>query len=249
MLLGDSLLELMDIFHNDGSIFLLNTNGYFLTHDKAIRLSKYKYHWIQVSIDGASEQYHDEFRRLTGSWRHAIKAAQMVAEYGIPLKIAHCVTPHNLYDINKICDLAYGIGATSIMIGGVSFSGRAAINKDILLDKTQQKVLEEEIRENIAKYAGKMYVRFTNSVYNGLKRHMHKPTEIAVIRPNGDIRIDGMAPFVVGNILKDDFETVWINQLESGWHDSRVLSYINGYNENDRNEELVNYIDSDVYLY
>ena len=26
-----------------------------------------------------------------------------------------------------------------------------------------------------------------------------------MVRPNGDIRIDGMAPFVIGNILTDDF--------------------------------------------
>ena len=95
---------------------------------------------------------------------------------GIPLKIAHCVTPYNLDKLDSMYELAY---------------------------------LELKIEENAAKYNGKMIIKNANTVKCGLERHRKNPKSCAVIRPNGDIRIDGMAPFVVGGILvlygKDDF--------------------------------------------
>ena len=61
LLLGDDLFEIMDILHNDGTYFLLITNGFLLTQEKVERLKKYRYKWIQVSIDGADADFHDSF--------------------------------------------------------------------------------------------------------------------------------------------------------------------------------------------
>lgn len=147
MLFGEKLFDIMDIFHNDGTIFLLMSNGYLLDDYVAQKLAKYKYHWLQISIDGATEIYHDWFRQIKGSWKKSIEAAKNISENGIPLKIAHCVTPYNMDDIDDMCNLAYSLGARSLKMGGISLSGRTALNRELLLSQ-EQDCMDESKRKS-----------------------------------------------------------------------------------------------------
>ena len=248
LLLGDKLFEIMDILHNDGTIFLVMTNGYLLTEEMAKKFKKYQYLWFQVSVDGSNARYHDWFRQAEGNWDKAVKGAKAIVDNDIPLKIAHCVTPYNLKDIDDMCDLAYSIGATSITMGGISFSGRANNNMDMLLSPTDTKYIKEKIEENRVRYKGKMKVKSTNSVKEGLMNHSKRPRSGAVIRPNGDVRIDGMAPFIIGNITREEFTTLWQNKIDKCWKDIRVQNFIEDFDEYDRNRKLVNYIEEDIRL-
>ena len=238
----------MDILHNDGTCFLLQTNGYFLTDEIAKRLSKYRYHWIQISIDGVTADYHDSFRQLAGSWKKAVNAAHVVSENGIPFKIAHCITPRNLQDIDRMCAFAYSIGASAITIGEVCLSGRVSENRNLLLSDAQRQILFSKAEENRSKYHGRMVVKTSNSVRFGLERQKKKPYSSALIRPNGDIRIDGMAPFVIGNVLKDDFAEVWNKKINSCWENSMVEKFISDFGDDDRNYSYINFAENDIYI-
>lgn len=248
LLIGDKLFEIMDILNDDGTIFLVMTNGSLLTNEMAKRFRNYKYHWFQISIDGATAQYHDYFRQTQGSWEKAVKAATVISGNGIPLKIAHCVTPDNLNDIDEMCSLAYSLGASSIMMGAIALSGRSKLNKKLLLSRKEKKILKDKIEENRVKYKDKMKVKSANSVKQGLERHSNRPRAGVVIRPNGDIRIDGMAPFVIGNILQDDFTDIWNKKIDQCWSDARVQNFILGFDEEDHNNSMVNYCESDIIL-
>ena len=248
LLLGDSLFEIMDILHGNDRCFMLLTNGYLLTEEIVKRLKKYHYHWLQVSIDGVNAEYHDFFRQRKGSWEKAVIGAKIVSKNGIPLKIAHCVTPYNIQNIDKMCDFAYSLGASEIIIGKLCFSGRAAINDELLLTKEQEKILEHSVMKNAFKYRDCMKVKSSNSVYGGLERHKKRPSSSAVIRPNGDIRIDGMAPFVIGNILKDDFVEIWEKKINICWQHPEVLKYMSGFDADDKNTSFVNYMGKDIYI-
>lgn len=247
-LFGDKVFDIMDVLHDDGTLFLFMTNGYFLTADRAKRLSKYHYHWLQISIDGADADYHDSFRSCKGSWEKAVKAAKIVAEFGIPLKITHCVTPDNLHEIDKMCTLAYSLGATSILVGEICFSGRAAENKNLFLNAEQKNILRQKVNENFERYKGRMKVKTSNPVRYGLERQLKSPRSSAVIRPNGDIRLDGMTPFVAGNILRDDFEEIFSHKIEKCWQNPAVLKFISEFDDDDKNFSTINYLANDVYL-
>ena len=248
LLLGERLFDIMDILHDDGTIFLLMTNGYLMTELFARKFSKYHYHWFQLSLDGVTAEYHDAFRNLPGCWEKTVKAAKYVSKYGIPLKIAHCVTPYNLKDVDAMCELAYSLGASSIMLGGISLSGRTGKNRDMLLSENEKDLLYEKIQYNREKFQGKLRIKSTNSVKEGLERHAQRPRSNVVIRPNGDVRIDGMAPFVIGNVLQDDFSELWERKIDTCWNDIRVRQYINGYDERDYNNSFINYLEKDIYL-
>ena len=248
LLLGESLFDMMDILNDDGTIFLVMTNGQLLTDEIAKKMKRYQYHWLQVSIDGASKEYHDSFRQMPGCWEKAVKGAAAVADNAIPLKIAHCVTPYNLKEIDSMCELANSLGASSIMIGGISLSGRTGQNRDLLLSKNDIDIMNKMINENREKYQGKMKVKSTNSVKQGLENHAKRPRSGAIIRPNGDIRIDGMMPFVIGNILKNDFTEIWESKIDDSWKDERVQKFISDFEEDDRNYKYVNYLENDIFI-
>lgn len=248
LLLGDSMFDIMDILHDDGTIFTLMTNGYLITDEIAKKLRKYKYHWLQISIDGAEKTYHDWFRQREGSWDKAVNAVKMLSNNGIPVKIAHCVTPKNINSLDKMFRLAYEIGASSIIAGGISLSGRANDNRDLLLSSEHEQFLWETIKENRIIYEGKMKIKTTNAVKAGLSSHAERPRSNAVIRPNGDIRLDDMAPFVIGNILYDDFEMIWKDKIDKAWRDPRVLNFIKSFDKNDRNYGVINYVSEDIYI-
>lgn len=105
-----------------------------------------------------------------------------------------------------------------------------------------------KVKENRDKVAGRMIVGSVNKVKSGLSNHAKKPRSAAVIRPNGNIRIDGMAPFVIGNILRDDFEQIWENKVDICWEDKRVKEFISNFNDDDVNEEMINYVVDDILL-
>ena len=248
LLLGDKLFDIMDILHDDGTSFLLITNGYLLSREKVERLAKYRYHWLQVSIDGVTPEYHDAFRRKEGSWQRAVDGAFQVSAAGIPLTIAHSVTPGNLEQVDAMCELAYELGASSIILGEVNISGRSAANREIFLNNSEKAILLKKFEENYARYQGKMLVRRSGSTKTSVLRYLNSPNAGLIIRPNGDMRLDCMAPFVIGNVLRDDFAAVWTEKHDSCWRHPSVSAYIESFQKDDSNSMLTNYVDSDVYI-
>lgn len=249
LLLGDDLFDIMDILHEDRTIFHVISNCYLMTEEKVHRFAKYHYKWFQVSIDGANAERHDIFRQRQGSWIRATQAAYWISKEGIPLTIAHSVVPENLCEIDEMCRLAYELGASAIILGEVTPSGRSANNADLILSYQEKMYLQERIAENIAKYAGRMAVQRSSAVKNQLLRYRDTPNVGAIIRPNGDIRLDCMVPFTIGNVLEDDFCKIWTEKASSCWQHPAVQEYIDGYQEFfDINERTRNYYDQDQRL-
>ena len=249
LLLGDDLFEVMDILHDDGTSFLVISNGLLMTQEKAKRFSKYRYKWFQVSIDGVNRQRHDEFRQRSGSWDAAVRAVFMLVNLGIPVTIAHTVTPKSLHEVDAMCELAYSLGASGIILGEVMPSGRSWQHPEILLNREQRNILNEAINANMQKFAGRMQVQRSSGTKIQLLRNMGTPNAGAIIRPNGDIRLDCVAPFVIGNVIAEDFCEVWNAKAADVWSRPKVLEYVASWEDEDEiNHGLRNYFDSDVRL-
>ena len=249
LLLGDDLFEIMNILHDDGTIFLLISNGLLMTPEKVKLFKKYRYKWLQISIDGATRERHDSFRQKIGSFDAAVKAVFMLSSAGIPVMIAHSVTPENLYELDKMCSLAYELGAAGIILGEIMPSGRTFLNQEILLNHEQRNFLYEKINENAAKFSGKLQVQRSSGTKIQLMRSQNSPMTGAIIRPDGNIRLDCVAPFVIGNVLDDDFCEVWQRKAPDIWSSQEIINYIDSWDDIDEiNHGIKNYFDSDVIL-
>ncbi|MDR3333814.1 MAG: radical SAM protein [Treponema sp.] len=225
LLLGDGLFDIMDILHDDGTSFMLISNGFSMTNDAIKKLKKYRYRWIQISIDGSTEKIHDELRQVAGSWEKAVNAALMVADAGIPLAIANTMKPETIEDLPEMVRLAYSCGASLLITGEVFPSGRGAINEELLLNNEQRGRFWRLIDEQRNLFAKRMQIQRSMSNRAQLEGVLDLPVSGGIIRPNGDIRLDCIAPFVMGNLAKDSFYEQW-QKSRNCWQDQRVKDYI-----------------------
>ena len=225
LLLGNSLFDIMDILHDNGSVFMFITNGALMTKDTVQRLKKYRYKWIQVSIDGSTAEAHDSLRQVPGSWEKAVNAALMIADAGIPLAIANTVTQETISDLPQMANLSFSCGAALLITGEVFPSGRGALNSDLLLNNEQRAMFWKLIEEQRGIYAGRMQIQRSMSNRTQLEGVADLPVAGAIIRPNGDIRLDCIAPFVMGNVANAQFYEQW-QKGKNSWQDKKVKDYI-----------------------
>jgi MoaA/NifB/PqqE/SkfB family radical SAM enzyme len=249
LLLGDNLLNIMDTLHKDNTGFVLITNGYLVDEEWVKKLAKYRYYWVQVSIDGSEEKEHDDFRMVNGSWRKAVNAAYLFSKQGLPLVIASSVTPKNLDKIEDMVKLAFNLGASSIILGKIMASGRAVHNKEILLNDEQNEFMHKRITELRGKYGDKIQIQTGSDVEYQLKNSSIFPTRAVIVRPDGNVRLDCVAPFVIGNVLETKFSDIWKSKAENCWKHPKVVEYIESFSGQEETESsIINYIDEDILI-
>ncbi|MDR0522191.1 MAG: radical SAM protein [Planctomycetaceae bacterium] len=246
LMLGDNLFDIMTPLHNDGTSFILITNGWLVHEDIVNRLKRYRYYWTQVSIDHLHESEHDVFRGCTGSWQRAVNAAELFSAAGLPLRIAHSVTPDNLQYLEQFIDFAYLLGASSIVCGDVMLSGRVAENRNLLMNDEQRSRMYEIIDSSHTKYAGRLTVIASMSEQLSIESKNGLPNTSVIIRPNGDVRLDCTMPFVIGNVLQKPFPEIWKEYGNTCWQDERVKSYIANHCGN---TQQINHYTPDTLLY
>lgn len=249
LLMGDDLITIMDLLHNDGTGFVLITNGWLLNQKWIDKFKKYDFYWLQVSIDGFDKKYHDHFRGVEGSWERAVEGAFNVTKAGIPLVIAHTITPDNLNDLENMVDLSYKLGASSIILGEVSPSGRAIENSEIFMNTEYKNIMYEKIEQVSKQFQGKISIQRASSTKIQLQQYQILPNSGVIIRPNGDVRIDCMAPFTIGNVLENPIDVIWKEKSATCWQNELVTKYIQSVNEfNGESDFLKNYSDSDIRI-
>ncbi len=75
------------------------------------------------------------------------------------------------------------------------------------------------------------------------EQNIDTPCGGLIIRPNGDVRMDCMMPFSIGNILKDDFKNLWNTKAIGCWSNNKVKEYINC-----KDKSIRNYVDKDIII-
>lgn len=231
LLLGDDLYKIMDILSDHGVYFILITNGMLLDKEVIKRLAKYKYRFIQVSIDGVKPEIHDKIRGADGAWKRAIRAAMLVVEANLPLCISHCLLKQNVDSVGEMIDLAYVLGAQRIITGGYTYSGRAILNHDkIKLDKEDEKRAESIVRRKTDEYvyAG-MEVAWSADPVMQVKMNVVIPDQVLLIRPNGDVKIGCETPIKIGNVLKQSIMEIWETLGKNAWRNPVVQEYVKAF--------------------
>ena len=248
LLLGDKLFDIMDILHDDGTSFVVISNGLLLTKKFARRFNKYRYFWFQISIDGSTAELHDEFRGVKGSFEHAVNGALEISDLGIPLVIAHTVTPKNLNRLEDMVNLSYNLGANSIILSEVMPSGRAYKHEEIILSDEQKNYLYGQIEDFNNKYRNKIVIQRSIELKIHMKHFISGINSGGVIRPNGDFRLDCMAPFTIGNVLNQTLKEIWLSKGIDAWQSDAVKNFIASINEDAQTSTIINHVDIDVAL-
>lgn len=248
LLLGERLFDIMDILHDDGTSFVVITNAFLLTPEKVKRFSKYRFYWFQISIDGVNAEVHDAFRGVRGSWERAVKGAIEISNAGIPLVIAHTVTPQNLMQVEDMVELSYRLGASRIILGEVLPSGRAAGNENIILTHEQKNILYAKVQELQLQYRDRIDIKRSAELSFQLKRYCIENNAGGIIRPNGEFRLDCMAPFIIGNVLNTPLKKMWLTHGINAWKSKEVQDFIASIDDEKQVGYIKNHVDKDILV-
>ena len=249
LLLKNNLYRIMDIFHADSSRFVFITNGYLLDKERVNILKRYNYAWLQVSIDGVDADTHDNFRQKKGSWERALAAAILVSNEGIPMKVASSLQQSEIYRIDEYVEQAYQLGASAIILGDIMPSGRALDFEGLSLSIDQKNELIDNICDVRERYRGKIEVQTSSFMKLQLQQATVGPIDSVIIRPNGDVRLDCIAPFVVGNVMQESFSSIWKRLPGDIWRTDKVTQYIDSVDNYTGISSLIsNHNDLDVVL-
>lgn len=227
LLLKDNLYKIMSVLHDNGIKFIFVTNGMLLDENQIEKLSKYDYYWFQVSIDGSKPEIHDKIRGLRGSWKRAVNAAKLVSESGLPLVISHVIQRYNISYLDEMIETSYLLGARRIITGKFTYSGRAILNKDKI------DVFDDELKEAFQflqtkynEYFGKMEIITSTDPVFYLRYRIIEPCNVILIRPNGDVKLDCVLPFKIGNVLNENLLDMWNRIGKNAWRNEEIIKYI-----------------------
>lgn len=235
LLLRERLFEIMDLLATYGVAFVFITNGSLVTPEvvRRLRHSNYRWCWLQVSIDGDTPELHDYVRGHPGSWEKATRALRMFARSGIPVKVAHTITRRNLHRFQEMADLAYSLGAYGMITSPCLPSGRAAGSEEaqaLLLNSAERESFIDEVekaRKRLGRRERKFDIRPGGSVSVNLRIRAIEPSQVLLIRPDGEVKVDCILPHTIGNVREANLKTIWDNGGRDVWRHPDVLNYIN----------------------
>ena len=219
-----------------GIVTYLSTNGLYVKHSNAKQILE-TFNYIGISIDG-SEEVHDRFRGLKGSFRASMEAVDLLNSYNLTkVGIRFTITKDTYDDLEFIFELAEKHNIPKVYISHLVYSGRGLENLEMDLTKEQRITAVNYILDKAFEYhesgrdieivTGNMemdsilfYNRFVEK-YPQYATEMKKRLiawggnsagrKLLNIDSEGNVKPDPFFPFIIGNILKEDFSDIWTN--------------------------------------
>ena len=110
-----SFLEFLDSSNNVSNWDILS-NGTMITNERAGMLKNFKkLHSVQISLDGASPETHDEIRGH-GTFKKAINGIRILNRCGLSVKIMFTLQRRNMKDVPALIDLAIREGISGLTV-------------------------------------------------------------------------------------------------------------------------------------
>jgi radical SAM protein with 4Fe4S-binding SPASM domain len=111
-LIDPDVWPVLERCHHHGIHTSLATNGSLITPDVAARLASLSCKYIEISLDSVHAERHDSFRGIKGAWERTVRGMKnVVAQEGLRLGIAMCVTQKNYDEVDDMLKFAVDLGA------------------------------------------------------------------------------------------------------------------------------------------
>ena len=222
-----------------GIVTYLSTNGLYVKSTNAKKILE-TFNYVGISIDG-SPQTHDKFRGLKGAFEESMKSVRLLNSYGISkVGIRFTITKETLPDLEFIFDLAEKENIPKIYISHLVYSGRGLDNLKMDITKKQRIEAVNYIIDKAFEYynegrdieivTGNMemdaivFLDKFKQIYPEYASEMEKrlkawggnsaARKLLNIDSEGNVKPDPFFPYTIGNILKEDFSTIWEAKTE-----------------------------------
>lgn len=109
-LMRKDFFEVMTYAKKKISYISIATNATLLTKDTAKTLKDIGIDYVEISLDGASKEVHEGFRRVPGCFERTLQGIRNSLEAGLDTCIASTIQKENLSEVEKIVTTAEDLG-------------------------------------------------------------------------------------------------------------------------------------------
>lgn len=133
---------------------VITTNGLLLNEKliKKLEQTSLGELFIQISIDGHTEEIHDNFRNTSGAFKQAMKALELLKKSKLTTSVRATMTPETVADAEEIIKLARKYNVSRVSLGPTIPTGKAKFDNSLLLNQERKKRFLEELVSFKEKY-------------------------------------------------------------------------------------------------
>jgi mycofactocin biosynthetic radical S-adenosylmethionine protein MftC len=207
---------LLNFAHDNGLVTCVSTNGMLIDNQLAKKLSKLDMLYLQVSLDGATEEVNDRIRGK-GTYKKILNALDCLARHKVPFSINTVLTRLNFPQLETLRELAASYDA-EMRISRFRPSGRAKQCIDTIgPEKWQLEEFAEWLAANDLVRTGDSFFCLTSENRRRKGLDMCGAAKMTCcISPDGSVYPCAFlqeSPFLVGNVKNTFFQHMWDNSL------------------------------------
>jgi len=229
-LLREDIFDLAEAGTRMGLRMVMATNGTLLTPDIIARMKGSGIKRLSISIDGATADQHDAFRKVPGAFDRAMEGIELLNQNGLEFQINTTVSRHNVTELQKILNMAVKLGAVAHHIFLLVPTGRAKdmVNQEIDAEEYENllhwfyrmrdqvplhlkatcaphyyRILRQEARKQGEK------VSFETHGLDAVTRGCLGGTSFCFISNTGIVQPCGYLELSCGDLKTSSFESVW----------------------------------------
>lgn len=216
------ILELARYGREVGLRVVMATCGYAINAATLAQFKEAGVLALSFSLDGATAQTHDAFRRTPGAFDTVIKAAKATAASGLRFQINTTITRSNLHEVPAIAERAKDLGASCFNPFILVPTGRGEEIADEILEPKQYAKLLADLLKLKSEIAIELRVTCGPSYARLYRESQAEDPQVQVsgcmggrgfgfISCRGDVQTCGFLDITAGNLVANgyDFAQIW----------------------------------------
>ena len=232
------IFELAQYATDKGLTVAMATNGTLVTAEVARKMKESGVRRVSISLDGATSETHNEFRKIEGSFEDAIRGLHLCQEAGVETQINSTIARHNVHEVEDLYQLAQDLGAKAMHIFmlvpvgcGVEIAEDQMLPADQyeevlnwFYDISKEKKLETKatcaphyfrIMRQRAKEEG---IRITPQTHGmaAMTKGCLAGTAVCFVSHKGEVFPCGYLPVHCGNVKTQPFREIWEESVVFG---------------------------------
>ncbi len=229
--LVDDLLSLIEYAKQKGMITGLNTNGRRLSHDGyAKSLSSAGLDHIQITLESANPAVHDHIVQKSGAWKQTVDGIVNALGTNLFVMTNTTLLRENLSSLADTLGFLSDIGVPTVGLNALIYSGRGRSVSKPLSENELFSILEfaqgfiEKSGQRLIWYTPTHYCNFDPMSLNLGVKGCTAALYNMCIEPNGDVLPCQSYYQALGNILRDEWESIWNHPLSIALRNRKLVS-------------------------
>lgn len=206
--------------------FVLFTNGRWQRTDHLIDLLSILdgFRGMLVSLHGSQAVSHNSFTGVEGSFEETIRNVRAAVQMKLPVNLSTVITSENWNEMDRIVELAFEVGAEGISFNRYLHSPERSMTTNAKIhppSPSQLRMAVRQVEQLRLEYADQIHVGYGPCIPQCFVESSSAGCAAGdtslVIDPWGNLKPCLHTDLLCGNLLIEDFKTIWAGDLLREW--------------------------------